>query len=408
MDEPTTPPDTGEPTIPPIGEEIARRRLLAGWTQDELAEHAGLSPDVVRRLEQGRRLSVRLTTLIRIATALDVPLGVLLEAQQGLPRDGTSVAPRPAVLALRDALMPPPGTSSDAHPLPVNVLTARLDELAGAYRQGAITSIGRALPELVGTAEATAAETGGPAAATALSRAYTLAAKVCVQWGYEDLAYATLVRAYTAAERAGDRLAAAHAQVALSWLYLRQGRWARAVTIALEGTEPLARGHGPAGAYLYGAGLWHAITALARQGDAAQAAELLAELTALAAPVNLAWSSWPDLTRSALAAKAVSTAVEAGEDGRALELAGRVPPWRPGHGQPLTHARYLLDLGQAQCRAGRTEAAAETLLAAQDIAPEWVRYQVLARELARALTDKWPGRSIPERLRRLAVELGVA
>ncbi|MGH3924978.1 MAG: helix-turn-helix domain-containing protein, partial [Pseudonocardiaceae bacterium] len=63
---------------PPIGENIARLRLLAGLTQEEFASKAGVSVDLIRRLEQTSRLTARIASLYHIANALDVPLSVLL------------------------------------------------------------------------------------------------------------------------------------------------------------------------------------------------------------------------------------------------------------------------------------------------------------------------------------------
>jgi transcriptional regulator with XRE-family HTH domain len=50
-----------------IGEQIAVLRRARGMTQDQLAEAAGVSVDVIRRLEQGVRHSARLNTLSKIA-----------------------------------------------------------------------------------------------------------------------------------------------------------------------------------------------------------------------------------------------------------------------------------------------------------------------------------------------------
>jgi len=48
--------------------ELRRRR---GLTQQELADAAGVSVDIIRKLEQGQRSSALLTTLMAIAQALD-------------------------------------------------------------------------------------------------------------------------------------------------------------------------------------------------------------------------------------------------------------------------------------------------------------------------------------------------
>jgi transcriptional regulator with XRE-family HTH domain len=57
---------------------LAQLRHERGWTQELLAGHAGVSTELVKKLEQGRKPSARLSTLGALARALDVPIGVLL------------------------------------------------------------------------------------------------------------------------------------------------------------------------------------------------------------------------------------------------------------------------------------------------------------------------------------------
>src|SRR5450432_3597243 len=64
--------------VSPIGEQLGRLRMLRGLTQEGLAAKSGISVDVIRRLEQGARTSARLSSLARLAQALDVELSLLL------------------------------------------------------------------------------------------------------------------------------------------------------------------------------------------------------------------------------------------------------------------------------------------------------------------------------------------
>lgn len=59
-----------------IGREIAALRHASGLTQEKLAERAGVSVDVIRRLEQGQRRTARIATLQAIATALDTRVSI--------------------------------------------------------------------------------------------------------------------------------------------------------------------------------------------------------------------------------------------------------------------------------------------------------------------------------------------
>lgn len=60
------------------GAALARLRHERGWTQEMLAEQAGVSAVTVSKLEQSARRSARISTLSALAHALEVPVGVLL------------------------------------------------------------------------------------------------------------------------------------------------------------------------------------------------------------------------------------------------------------------------------------------------------------------------------------------
>jgi len=62
-----------------IGYQLRRLRRLRGLTQEELADRANVSRDVVTKLEQGRRQTARITSLACLAHALEVELSALLE-----------------------------------------------------------------------------------------------------------------------------------------------------------------------------------------------------------------------------------------------------------------------------------------------------------------------------------------
>jgi transcriptional regulator with XRE-family HTH domain len=91
------------------------RRLRHGavMTQDDLAAAAGVSTDLIRKLEQGRRHTASIGSLHRIAAALDVDLGELL-GRENLPE----AAPDAGVVALREAVAdvsrPVPGHHADS------------------------------------------------------------------------------------------------------------------------------------------------------------------------------------------------------------------------------------------------------------------------------------------------------
>lgn len=60
-----------------LGQRIQEARRVKGWTQEDLAHHAGLDFSYLNQLENGKR-NPSLATLHKIATALGVPLKDLL------------------------------------------------------------------------------------------------------------------------------------------------------------------------------------------------------------------------------------------------------------------------------------------------------------------------------------------
>jgi transcriptional regulator with XRE-family HTH domain len=76
---------------------LAQLRHDRGWTQALLADYAGLSRDMVKKLERGTRKSASLSTMQALARALNVPVGVLLgDSPVTEPATGIS---RPADMA---------------------------------------------------------------------------------------------------------------------------------------------------------------------------------------------------------------------------------------------------------------------------------------------------------------------
>ena len=60
-----------------LGQRLQQARRGKGWTQEDLAHHAGLDFSYVNQLENGKR-NPSLETLYKIATALGVPLKDLI------------------------------------------------------------------------------------------------------------------------------------------------------------------------------------------------------------------------------------------------------------------------------------------------------------------------------------------
>jgi transcriptional regulator with XRE-family HTH domain len=68
--------------MPSVGERIKKRRNELGWTQDALAQKAGISKSFLSDLENGKR-NVGADTLYDIARALSLSLDYLMSGREG-------------------------------------------------------------------------------------------------------------------------------------------------------------------------------------------------------------------------------------------------------------------------------------------------------------------------------------
>jgi transcriptional regulator with XRE-family HTH domain len=90
-----------------IGDRLKGYRRERALTQYELAERAGVSKDIIAKLEQGQRTTARVATLGLLANALGITLSALLGRRERLERAGSD-----GVLAVRDAIL----SAADLYP----------------------------------------------------------------------------------------------------------------------------------------------------------------------------------------------------------------------------------------------------------------------------------------------------
>lgn len=67
-----------DPRLADLGANLRELRKRSELTQEELAARAGLQPGEISRIEHGKR-DPRVSTLLRLAKALKVPPGRLLD-----------------------------------------------------------------------------------------------------------------------------------------------------------------------------------------------------------------------------------------------------------------------------------------------------------------------------------------
>ncbi|MCS0639889.1 helix-turn-helix domain-containing protein [Streptomyces sp. LP05-1] len=397
-----------------LGDRIARLRRMSGQTQDELAEAARVSVDVIRKLEQKRKHSARLPTLHSLAAGLGVEVTHLLGDPPALPRN--TDAESPGLVAVRRAIMPPlfgaPPEPEQSGLLALPTLREQIADAWSSYHTADFNEVMRVLPGLVSAARLLSSG-GTPdqraAGHGALAKALQLGGHLSVRLGKTDLALASLERAVSAAEQASDPLLTPMMCNSVAWAYQRQNRLGDATELAVRAADRVEH-TGPTTSEevrVWGGLLMSAATSYARSGDYEHANDLMlsaeqaaGRLSRLPAAENGRLVSVFNL--SSVRIERVRLAVQHERPEDALALARRV---RLSADTPVSWRTWLLlDIARAHTDLGNAAEAVKALETLRRIAPAWMRHHTLAVAI---VTDLWAGPARPPGLRKLASFLGI-
>jgi transcriptional regulator with XRE-family HTH domain len=393
-----------------IGDRLGELRLRRGLTQEGLAEKAQLSIDTVRKLEQNQRLTARMGTLNSLARALDVETSLLLGAPAVLASSNGSEPP--SLLTLRQAVTPLShfpgfGNEEDTPPPTVAQLRVGIRSTEQIRRRGELTKITALLPVLLADARAAVRQYTGDdraAAYAVLAEAYQVAATTLTAFGKEDAAYTAIERSMTAARQSDDPRLEIIGVSSLSWIFSKQGRLSDAEQVAVRMAERIEPGFrsAPIDLSVWGILLLRGATAAVRAGRNDSAEELLSLAAAAAARVGsdrLDYATPFGPTNAGVAA--VNAFVDMGKPDKALSHARRIPDLSTL--PPTWLARHHVDRAMAHAELRHDDRATRTLLVAEQIAPEWMRYHSSSRHLVAELRERELRRSSP--IRNLAIRL---
>ena len=367
-----------------------RTERIPRLTQHQLAERAGVSVDVIQKLEQGRKVNARITTLSAIAEALDVDLASLLSK----PTHLETISPEGGLLALRRALTPV--TEDQGEPVDPGDLRDQLGEAWAAYWSGDYDLLSGFLPGIIMSSRTAPTK-------DLLAEACQIAACTLVHLGHSDL---SLVAVDTALRNVEDPLLHAAIAGTQSWVLLNQARPADAAVTAIREADEIEprRKAAPAEVSLWGNLLVTAATAAARAGDDGEATDLLS--VAHGAAVRLGGPRNDYQTAfgvEQVVMQRVDVAVVAGDYARALSVAEDMP-----HESSLplaAQARHRVDLAHAHASLGRFSESERLLLEIERMAPRWMRYQVFPRTVVGELLNaRRPSTTLRALARRLGVE----
>ncbi len=388
-----------------IGDRLQRIRRDAGLTQEQLAAGSGVSKDLIAMLEQNRRLSARITTLAKLANALDIEMSELLDKRPRLDGGVDS-----SVLAIRDVLLSPsllPGFDADdwGEPTPLAELHDAVAAGWGHYWRGRFGELAAALPGLI--AETRHARVGfGAVASGALAQSYQLAACLLTQMGKDELAAISAERAIQAAAAGDDELQWATLHGTYSWIMLHQARFGPAEAHALrmaERIEPTISKATPEHLTVWGGLMLTAMAPAAAAGRGGAAREHISIAQAAAARLDHERLDYNvNFGPTQVAMQSTHAHAMLGEPAKALKAAGGV---HREDLKPISYGSHLIDVAQAQADARRRRDAVDTLMQARKMSPMWFRHQGLARSVVAELVEA--KRQLSPSLRGLARELRV-
>lgn len=383
----------------PLGARLKRLRLDDHLTQEQLAEAAGVSVELIGKLERGERPSARLSTLLKLANALDVDLTELVGKRPRLDR-GDDVR----VLAVRDAILAPgllPGITDEDTEAPtlselINAVASSWDR----YWSGKFTELTASLPGLLGEARMAAREYG-PAAARPLAQSYQLTACALVHLGKDDLAVMAAERAINAAADGDDQQLWATMHGTWSWCVHHQGRLdvaeQHALRIAHEIEPDFTRA--PLPHLVAWGGL--VLTGLASAAAAERSVEVKDYIGLARTGVGRLDRDRHDYqvnygpTQVEMQATHAWTMLH--EPDKALKAARRVDP---ADLFDISYGRHLLDVASSHVDAQQYATAETKLHEAEALSSEWFRHQGPARALVGELVHE--SRRLSPALRKLA------
>ncbi|WP_211221023.1 helix-turn-helix domain-containing protein [Nocardioides insulae] len=373
-----------------VGERIAWYRRRRGLSQDVLAGRVGRTSDWLSKIENGRIELDRLSVLRNIAHALDVALGDLV-AEPSL-MEWTKDSGQQTVPALRSILMDyrqvarlGDGGSSRSEPTSLDALKRDIDDVWNAYqdaRFGYVTH--RLLTVIPAAKEAVRTHVGDEQrlAAGRLALAYQAAASVLTKVGEADLAWSASHRGIDEAHRSENPVIIGSLLRSVAHSLLSTGAYGDAVRLTHEIAsmlDPDIRKAGPTMLSVYGTALLVGAMAAARSEDRQSARDFLdgAEGTAgrLGSDQNRLWTAFGPTN---VAIHRVSTAMELGDVQVAVDLGPGIDTTAVPTERRVRHA---LEVSRAFSYSNQRDDALATILEAEKVAPEQVRYHFLSRHL---------------------------
>lgn len=375
-----------------IGRKIAYYRSRKGLSQRDFAPLIKRSEAWVSQVERGVRPVKALDVLERIAEVLDMPAAELVPSA---PVARTVHIPAEAV-GLRRLLTAGHALRAMITDAPVEFDAQRLIEaaettwaFAGQARYGDLL---RLLERLVPELETAAARCGESWADELLAGTYAALGIALADLQQFDAAWVAAERAMAKAQRSADPVLVAAGAYHLTLIFQRAQQLTEAEHAASTACVALAEPAAPAdprARCVYGALTLQLAVIAAKTEDADRAHELLHRARGLAADLGTdRHDHHTAFGPTAVDLCEVATAVELGDAGTAIRLAGKLDTDLL---RETDHARLLLYVARAWAQRRSPERALTLLLRAEELAPDQVRNYRSVRSTTTDLLSMDPG-----------------
>ncbi|HET9254311.1 MAG TPA: helix-turn-helix domain-containing protein [Pseudonocardiaceae bacterium] len=394
-----------------------RRR---GLTRQVFADRMGKSLSWVDKIRAGDRQLDRLSVLRRIASVLDIPLAVLIDAEeaerrQTCPDDREIDAVRQA-LRRYDAITNVFRLNGDELPEPnLTKLEATVRFGWMAFQASHYQVVGQLLADLIRDAQAAVWQLGNDERRQAqawLAWTYQLTAETAFKLGDAQLGWIAADRGIQIAEQTGDLTligsAARRVAHALSATY-QSNDAVRLVKSAASRLEPHFHGAGPAFVSAYGMLLLKGSIAAAQFYQAADVRDLQDEALTVALRLNTDSNEhWSAFGTTNVLVYRVSALADMHSGGRVIEATAEIPYGDLMRLPRERRASHLLDVTRGHLQAGQRDQASATLLDADQLSPEEVRCRDVTKQIITDLVRSYPRGSSPMAgITKLARTIGV-
>ncbi|MFE5137240.1 helix-turn-helix domain-containing protein [Streptomyces fagopyri] len=397
-----------------LGQRVKELRRIAGMSQSDLAIAMARSESWVSQVERGVQPVERLSILQALADALNVSVReVRPDAAPAAEAEPDETHRSNDLEGLRVALTGHPALGSlfeltPAEPIPsLADFRHRVDEawtLAHASSYGALSDhLVRLLPSIE-TAVRHAPAGDRSELHSLRAKAYQVAAASFTRQDQADAAWVAADRALQAAELAGQPLEVVASLFRMAHAFMRQQHMEQAEQAAKSAVAVMApRAESPTcpPEELSLLGAMNLVLAVinAREGNRGRTHEHIDRARGIAARLGEDRNDFDtEFGPTNVEIHAVSTAVELGDAGLALEVAQRVDA---SSLSPERQSRFLLDVARAHAQRRHVGEATAALLESEVLAPEQIHDHHLAREVIRDLIQLSEPR-VPESLRGLA------